>query len=162
MVTEAVVAQGDLDAIVAPRRGLVLERATGEGRFEAAEGPFRHYLRHVSVTPTGDGRFAVRQVVEAALAVPYWGWLFGPPYRARLRRLGAETGATAPWWAPPDRLDPEAAATLAALSLLSMILGYATILLSQTITFAAHEFGAGTAAQGVALAVVRFDLVLSF
>src|SRR2546430_3588948 len=101
MVTEAVVAHSEVDAILAPRRGLVLERAVSGGGFDAAEGPFRHYRRDVSVTPTDDGRIAVRQIVEMTLAVPYWGLLVGPPYPAPPRCLGPEAAHTAPLWGPP-------------------------------------------------------------
>jgi hypothetical protein len=104
----------------------------------------------------------VVQTITAELAIPYWGWLFAIPFRRQLAQLTPAAGRPAPWWAPPDRLDTEAAVTLAALALLAAVLGYATILLSQTITFAADEFHAGTTAQGVALAAVRFDVLLSF
>jgi MFS family permease len=50
---------------------------------------------------------------------------------------------------------------LANLASLSYIVGYLAALLSQTITFAAHEFGADKAAQGNALAAVRLDVVIS-
>jgi predicted MFS family arabinose efflux permease len=161
--TSGLVDQVQLEEILTPRSGIVLERAgTASGRFDLEEGPFHHYQRTVAVTDAGEGRFSVDQRVEVALAVPYWGWLFGPPIRRALRHLGPVAAGRHPWWAPPDRLDTEAASTLAALALLSVILGYATILISQTITFAAHEFGTGKTAQGVALAAVRFDLLLSF
>ncbi|MBA3654361.1 MAG: MFS transporter [Actinobacteria bacterium] len=162
LVTQGTVDADELARVLIPRNGLVLERDVGGGRFEAVEGPFRRYERRVTVTDTPDGRHHVTQEVSVELAVRYWRWLFATAFRRRLRRLGPESGDRTPWWAPPDRLDPQAAETLDALALLSVILGYATILLSQTITFAAHEFGAGKPAQGVALAAVRFDLLLSF
>lgn len=161
LATEAVVDDGTLEAILAPRDGLVREQPVGAGCYEAVEGPYRAYRRRVTVTPAENGRHHVRQEVDLDLAIPYWGWLFGRAFARRLGRLGTDTGAP-PWWAPPDRLDPEAATTLAALAVLSMVIGYSTILLSQTITFAAEEFGAGKTAQGVALAAVRFDILLSF
>ena len=176
VVTERTVDDAELAAILQPRQGLVLERRTGEGTFVMEQGPLRHYAREVTVTPAPGGGHAVRQVVEAELAVPYWGWLFAVPYRRALARLdsggarrpgeagrqGRASDQRPPWWAPPDRLDQQAAVTLAALCLLSLVLGYATALLSQTITFAAKEFHAGKPAQGIALASVRADILLSF
>lgn len=161
IVTEREVDDACVTAVLTPRSGLVRERAAADGFFELDEGPFTHYQRRVTVTPRGDGRHLVRQVIDADLAIPYFGWLFRGPYRGALARLEPDEGR-APWWAPPDRLDAEAATTLAALAVLSMVLGYATILLSQTITFAADQFGADKAAQGIGLAAIRFDLLLSF
>ena len=42
-----------------------------------------------------------------------------------------------------------------AIATLSLVVGYHGTLLTQTMTFAADEFGAGTAAQGNAFAAVR-------
>ena len=123
-------------------------------------GPFRHYERSVTVTPSAT---VVMRSVRSS--TPNW------PFRTSAGCSAASSGgpspasapkAGAPWWAPPDRLDAEASTTLAALAILSAVIGYATILLSQTITFAAEQFGAGKPAQGVALAAIRFDLLLSF
>jgi MFS family permease len=44
---------------------------------------------------------------------------------------------------------------------LSVVLGYLATLLTETVTYAAAEYGAGTRGEGVALAVVRGDVVLS-
>jgi MFS family permease len=162
VVTDAVVDDALLADVLTPGRGLVLERPADAGCFEAIEGPFHAYRRCVTVTPAADGRHHVHQVVEGDLAIPYWGWLFRGVFRRSLGRLGAGASGQLPWWAPPDRLDARAAVALASLALLSAVLGYATILLTQTITFAADQFGATKAAQGVALASVRFDVLLSF
>jgi len=64
-------------------------------------------------------------------------------------------------WSPPDALDRRAGTVLAALAGLAVALGYASTLLTQTITYAAKEFHAGTAGQGVALASVRTDILLA-
>jgi MFS family permease len=164
VVTEGIVDDAALAAILQPRTGLVLERDMGDGTFTMEQGPLRHYARRVEILPALDAvGHAVRQVVELELAIPYWGWLFATPYRRVLGRLDTSgPRQRPPWWAPPDRLDTQAAVTLAALCLLSLVLGYATALLSQTITFAAKEFHTGKQAQGVALASVRADILLSF
>src|SRR5205807_8584639 len=54
-----------------------------------------------------------------------------------------------------------AATVLATLALLSIVTGYLGSLLTQTITYAASEFGAHKSAQGIALGSVRADVVFS-
>src|SRR5262249_59655982 len=94
-----------------------------------------------------------------------WGFLLVPAVRAALRRDGlggtADAQVPKPWWYPPDRPDTRAARVLGLMATLSLVLGYVGVLLSQTMTFAADEFGAGTAAQGNALAAVRIGGVLA-
>ncbi|MDP9071375.1 MAG: MFS transporter [Actinomycetota bacterium] len=161
LVTEATVDPSEVGHILEPRRGLVRERPVGDDgcTFEAVEGPVQEYRRAVAVEGPPDGRRRVRQRVEYRFDLPYFGWLLGPALRRHLRPLVARTSP--PWWAPPDRLDPHTAQTLAALCALSVVAGYLGTLLTQTITFAADEFGATKADQGVALAVVRTDVVIT-
>ncbi|HEX9969286.1 MAG TPA: MFS transporter, partial [Acidimicrobiales bacterium] len=117
------------------------------------------YERQVEAMPEPDGRVRVRQVVEYRLAVPYFGFIFVPASRRVLGRIGPP--APAPWWAPPDTVDSRASVALGALCLLSWVAGYMGTILTQTVTFAAEEFGSGKGAQGVALAVVRADVLLT-
>ena len=91
--------------------------------------------------PTADGRFAVTQRLEFELAIPFWGWLFGPPLRGHLSKIGGPA-AKPPVWFPPDKMDAHASATLARIGVLAAVLGYAAVILTQTITYAADEFGA--------------------
>ncbi|PLS75051.1 MAG: hypothetical protein CYG61_09065, partial [Actinobacteria bacterium] len=162
-VTEAAVDAAAAERALAPRDGLVLERADGPGSFRAVEGPFRDYRRLVELAPhPGDGAVGprrLRQTVEYELAIPWFGWLFRRPVRRHLAKL--EPAPRWPWWSPPERISAQAAATLAALCLLSMVTGYLGTILTQTITFAAREFGADKSAQGVALAAVRADVVIA-
>ena len=162
VVTEATVDAATVERILEPRRGLVLERpvdAEGGVSFTAVEGPLPRYRRTVEVEGLPDGRRRVRQTVEYDVDLPYYGWLCRPAVRHHLRPLVA--GTTTPWWSPPERVDDRTAAVLASLCALSLVVGYLGTLLTQTITFAAEEFGAGRGAQGVALAVVRADVVIS-
>lgn len=159
VAAEAVVDDAVLARVLAPRRGIVLEDGGTEGVYGAAGGVLLDYRRTVDVTPAGDGRHRVRQTVEYRLDLPLWGWLFRVPLRRRIGRV--VPGAEVPWWAPPDRLDPRSAAMLGALCSLSVVVGYLGTVLTQTITFAAKEFGADKGAQGVALAAVRADVVVA-
>jgi MFS family permease len=157
--TEGTVDRQTLDVILTPRDGFVAERRTADGSFEAWEGPVRSYSRVVVVSPLDGGGATVRQTVEFRLAAPVWALLFALPARRLLGRLGP--GDTLPWWSPPDRLDAQASTSLATLASLSYVVGYLATLLTQTITYSAHEFGASRGAQGNALAAVRLDVVLS-
>lgn len=144
-----------LATIMEPRTDLVLERAMGDGRFDAAEGPVRAYRRTVAVRPAPDGpALLVTQEIDFRLAVPYFGWLFVRPFKRAMSRPAA-AGGGAPWWAPPGRLDARAASVLGTLALLTVVSGYLGTLFTQTIPFAGDEFGAGNQALGVAGSVVR-------
>lgn len=154
-----------LVAVLAPRAGIVLERPVrspsphGGHAYAAEEGPFSPYRRTVDHEPAGDGLHRVHQVVDYRAEVPYFGRLFEYLIRRHLGELAMSP--TPPWWSPPERLEPHGARALAALCALSVVLGYLGTLLTQTMTFAAAEFGAPKSAQGVALAVVRADVVVA-
>lgn len=168
---EATVDAEELARILQPRDGLVREAPVagvdghggggddGEASFLAEHGPLEGYHRSVRSEPLPDGRFRVWQTVGYRLDLPFWGWLFRFPVRRQLTRMAPHAGV--PWWAPPDRLDARSARTLSALCALSVVVGYLGTVLTQTITFAAEEFGADKGAQGLALAAVRADVVVA-
>ena len=136
------------------RGGLVDERDD----LSAATGPFRTYQRHVEVVATDDGRHRVTSTVRFTLAVPYWSWLFGPLLRPSLKKPGAPL----PWWGPADQLDARASSVLGLLCVASLVTGYLGTLMSQTITYAAEDFGLdGYGPQSVALTVARFSVVFA-
>lgn len=142
-----------LAGILTPRTDLLLERELGDGRFEAADGPVRSYLRTVEVgTAQAGGERAVIQTIDFELAVPYFAWLFLWPFK---RALARPPGARAPWWAPPARLDARAASVLGTLALLTVVFGYLNTLFTQTVTFAGDEFRSTNGALGVAGSLVR-------
>lgn len=162
VVSESTVERGDVDAILSPRDGIVRERALGSGRFDADDGPFRNYRRTVRVEHLADGRRAhVTQTVEFSLAIPYFAFLFVLPVRAQLRRIGPPPRRF-PWWSPPCRLDARAASALGTLAAVTLVAGYLNTLLTQTIAFAADEFGSSNRAQGVAGGVVRVGGMAAF
>lgn len=141
-------------ALLEPRTQLVLERALGGGRFEAAEGPVDHYLREVSVGPGGE----VTQRIEFRLAIAYFGWLFVVPFR---RAMARPERTRTPWWAPPARLDARGASVLGTLALLGVAFGYLNTLFTQTVSFAGEQFGATNTAQGVAGSAVRLGGIVA-
>lgn len=164
VVRTATVARADLDGILATREGVSAEVNLGGGRYGLAPGggPFREYRRTVVVEHLPDGeRVHITQTVDFSLAIPYFGWLFVLPISRRLARIGP-TAAGFPWWSPPARLDARAASALGTLAGASVVAGYLNTLLTQTITFAADEFGAGNRAQGFAGGAVRVGGMFAF
>ena len=167
-----------------PRRDIVAERAVGLDRFEAEGGPFGSYERRLelrradggddevgdsregegagSISDSGDpDRGSVWELTETTvyrLAIPVWAWLFHFPVRNALRRRHAAYGY---WWAPPDRLDARHATVLGLLCTAQVVDGYLGTVLTQTLTFAADEFGHGNTAQGIVLAVVRVGVLIA-
>ena len=178
------VAAADLDEILTPRDGIVAERVVelkpgagghlgGPGggrhggpepgggwrtiRFEQAEGPLRSYERRVEVRFRPDGRVDVTQSVSLRVGVPGFSWLFALPLRSYTTRIGRPRRT--PWWAPPTRLSRRAAVVLATLCLLTIIVGYLTDLLADTMTYAGGDFHVGKGGQGIALGVVEAGAV---
>jgi MFS family permease len=156
---EAVVDEGQLEEILRPRCGLIAERPAGEGRFELAEGAARSYRRTVTTERLAGGGIRVRQEVEFELGLPYFTWVFAIPLRLAIGRVRPDPRP--PWWAPPQRLDRRAAVVLATLAALAVVVGYLGALLSLTMTYAAREFRVDRAGQGVALGVVRINVILA-
>ena len=132
-------------------------------RFALVHGPFARYERTVDVAPADPGApggpVTVTETFDYRLPPGTWPFLTGRPVRAALRR--PPVAGKLPWWYPPQRPDARAATVLGLLATLSLIVGYHGTLLTQTMTFAADEFGAGTAAQGDALAAVRVGGVIA-
>jgi MFS family permease len=132
---------------------IVRERRDGDDRFVADEGPFRRYERTLRTLP--DGR--IEEQTRFTLAGGVWSRVFDPGFRRALRRRPVRT----PWWAPPERLDARAASVLALLCSLSLVGGYLGTLMTQTVTFAADEFGSTTTAQASALATTRVGVLVA-
>lgn len=152
------VGRGELSRLLRPRHDVVREREVAPGVFEAEDGPFRHYRREVHVLAAEGSTVAVVVRAEFRVAVPYFGFLFVWPLRRTLVRA---PGSASPWWAPPQVLDARAASVLGIVCLASLLVGYQSTLLTQTIAFAAEEFGSSDRAQGVALAVARVGFVIA-
>jgi MFS family permease len=156
----ALLTQEQLDVVRQPRTVTLEEARDGELSFVAVDNS-REYRRTLRVEPRADGRFRVDQRVELGgdADAGMWDVLFATLLVAHLARVGPDTKP--PFWFPPDKLDGQATAALSRIATLGFVLGYTTILLGQTITYAAQEFGANKAAQGVALASVRLDVVIA-
>jgi putative MFS transporter len=154
LVATTTVDAAGVDLIDRPRSDVVEERVDGDGRFLLAHGPFASYRRTVSVgEPDAEGRRTVTQRFDYELPPATWPFLMNRAVARALRRPPA--AGRMPWWFPPQRPDARAATVLGLLATLSVVVGYHGTLLSQTMTFAADEFGAGRSAQGVALSAAR-------
>ena len=160
VTTEVVLDQRDAVAALAPRDDLVLERELAPGRFGIADGPFRRYERTVAVTDVGEGRSRVVQRVRYEAALPFFGWMFRRAIGNEMRHVPDGTDRW-PWWWPPERQDARVSEVVALLCGLAFVVGYATAVTTQTITFAVDDFGVSDAAQGNALATVRVGVLLS-
>lgn len=166
VVNTAVVDPASARRWLEPRHDIVVERPPStDGHshcFELAEGPFSHWRREVRLTPVRPGAdlIEVREEISMRLAVPVWGTLFVLPLRHELRRP-PDPQRGSPWWAPPDVLSPRAATVLSLLCVFGLVAGYLGTLITQTLTYAAGEFGATTGEQGTLLAGVRIGVLLS-
>jgi MFS family permease len=172
------------DDVVGERRTDIADGAEGDdgedrgdgarrARFVQDDGPFARYERLVEIDETDVGEPSsvrangehpagprrVTETVEFELPPGTWRFLMHRAIAHTLRRP-ARPGRK-PWWAPPSRPDAQAAMTLGILCTLALVAGYLGTLLSQTMTFAADEFGAGKTAQGVVLSAVRVGGLLS-
>ena len=165
LVDHRVVPAGDADAWLHPRSDVVRELDGVEGEdgtvtFSLDEGPAHQWDRTVTITPGRDpGTVELSQRVHYRLAVPFWAPIFHRPLRRQLRRPPETSGP--PWWAPPEVVDARAATVLSLLCLVGAVAGYLGTLITQTLTYAAGEFGAGTGEQGTLLASVRVGVLLS-
>lgn len=156
--TTLVCTAAELDARREPRDDIVAESAAGSDRWTVDGGPFDRYERELEVVERPDGKFDVRETMRYHLAIPVWGWLFHLPVKRALSRRQASFGY---WWAPPDRLDASASTVLGLLCAVQIVDGYLGTVLTQTLTFAADEFGHGNTAQGYVLGTVRFGVLIS-
>ncbi|MBV9411254.1 MAG: MFS transporter [Acidimicrobiia bacterium] len=146
----------DVDALFLPRSYPVAERLTGDGVFEAdGDAPLLEYRRTVTLDTSG----SATQTVTFRLALPYFAWVFIPFFRYALRSPARDKQQ---WWLPPDRFDARATTVLGTLCAAAVLFGYINTLFNQTIAFAADEFHANNAAQGVAGGFVRAGGVLAF
>lgn len=159
MRTEAVVDSELAAQALKPRTGTVREVEVAPGRFACEAGPFRSYERTVTTESLEDGNVRVVQEVHHRLEIPFFKVLFAWPIAADLARIRGPHSA--PWWAPPDTVDAHGSRSLGALCALSLVCGYLGTILTQTITFAAKEFGAEPELQGRVLAATRIDIVIA-
>ena len=152
-------AEADAD-LFRPRRDLVLEAEDGPGRFVQAEGPFRQ-LRADGAGRAGrlDHRdhdlSAGHPVVRLGIRAAH------PAQPAARARVTAPTVARSRGGHLRSASTPRSAHVLGLLAAAQLTTGFCNTLFSQTVAFAADEFGASEGAQGVAGSVVRVGIILT-
>lgn len=160
-----VVTEAELDRLRTPRRDLVIEAADGPDRWTLATGPFKHYQRRLEVIEgpdlsNGDTPFyRVTERTEYKLDLPLW-W----PYLWLLMRQGLAGLDRKPrrrWWWPREVVAADTARMIAHLGTIGMMAGYMGVLIGQTITFAAADFGVTDDVQANTLAATRIGVLLS-
>lgn len=152
--------------LLAPRDDLLLEQLCPDSTadqivFEQCSGPFTHWRRTVARTDSG-----WRERTDYRIDIPWFGWLFFLPIRLFVARRGHHPSHDGPapgipWWAPRDRLDPRSVAVLGLLAVASMSSAFINTLFTQTVTFAADDFGVGDTAIGIAGSVVRVGILVT-
>lgn len=155
--------------ITTPRDDLVLETdrsdtqpGPGPGRpltdgdeawgFEQLDGPFTQYRRTVA-----SERDELVETTTYRYTIPWFGWLFRWP----VQRVISRRGSSSSWWAPPDRLDPTQILVIGLLAAASMSAAFVNTMFTQTVNFAADDFGVSDTAIGVAGATVRAGIVIA-
>jgi len=148
-----------LAGLRAPRRDLVREDALGDDTFALVDGPFRSYHRTLEVHPDTAGRHRVTERTEFSLAVPLW----GPVVRPLMARALADTNRRPRnrWWWPAEVVGRRTSELIGALCVISVMAGYLGVVIGQTITFAAADFGRTDAAQANTLAATRVGVLVS-
>ncbi len=162
IATNHVVDEAGLASLREPRTDLVIEASLGgtSGPWEAERGPFRHYRRSLS-TPRAlpDDRFEVTEETSFALAIPLW-WPLVQPLMKRALRSTERTPRLRLWW-PREVMAAQTTSLVAAICVISVMTGYMGVIIGQTITFAAEDFGSGDSAQANTLAAVRIGVLIS-
>ena len=148
-------------ALEHPRDDLVLERPLPDGRFEQADGPFLQYERRLE---RSDGNLV--ETTRYRISVPWFNWLFALPIRALVGRRWHQphhhgVPHSNPWWAPPDRLNERQIRVLGLLAAASMSSAFINTLFTQTVKFAADDFGVDHSGVSDATSIVRAGIVLA-
>jgi len=143
----------------APRADLLQERLHEDGAYRQERGPFTSYERVISLEPLAAGSVRVRERTDFRLGVPLWRPLINPLMKRAIAETDREPKRR--WWWPQQVLVVRSVRLLSAVSVLSIMAGYMGVLIGQTITFAALEFGNNDVAQTRTLAAIRVGIILS-
>lgn len=122
--------------------------------FEQRHGPFTRYRRTLRRTDA-----LWQETTVYSVSLPWFGWAFAYPVRAALGRRARS--ATSSWWLPPDVLSTRQVLVLGLLAAASMSSAFVNTVFTQTVPFAAADFGIDNRGIGIAGSVVRAGIVLS-
>ncbi|MBL6619548.1 MAG: MFS transporter [Ilumatobacteraceae bacterium] len=145
------------EEITSPRSGLLTERVaestTDSLTLEQERGPFASYRR--VLRRDGDHW---EERTDYRLEIPWFGWLFAIPVR---RWIGRRSPERRLWWAPPEALDQRQIFVLGLLAAASMTSAFVNTIFTQTVAFAADDFGVGNTGIGVAGSIVRAGILIT-
>ena len=155
---------GRRELVATPRDDLLdeveLARDDGPGgvvvTYGQRHGPFTDYRRTVSLPAPGTGAPLVEETAYV-VRIPWFGWLFSLPIRGVVARRLSARG----WWSPPDQVDATALLVIGLLAAASMSAAFVNTLFTQTVGFAADDFGVGETAKGDAGSIVRAGIVVA-
>ena len=162
-----------LDRLLQPRTDILIEaprsvpgraNTQGEGAatFTQAMGPFRSYERQVtwsSDASQATDSFDYAESTQFRTAIPFWGRAVDVLMGTAVKDLDRTPRHR--WWWPDEVVSSHTTTIISLLSLLGMIGAYIGVLIGQTITFAAEEFGSTDTAQANALAATRAGVILT-
>ncbi len=151
--------EAELAVLRTPRRDLLIERPDGPDAWTVETGPFRRYRRELRVSRNGTA-YTVEERTSYKLALPLWWPYLWLPFRLAL--AGRDRQPRRRWWWPREVVTAETTTLIAHLGTIGMMAGYMGVLIGQTITFAAEDFGVEDDVQANTLAAVRIGVLLSF
>lgn len=147
------------NSLAEPRVDFLIEIEETPGVYIQEEGPFRSYRRTLTSTRIDDDNIQVDEVTEFVLDMPVWWIAFNPLMRRGLTETD-RTPRRRRWW-PEEVLTERSTKLISVLAILSIVAGYLGVVIGQTMTFAAEEFGADTSRQANTLAAIRIGVLLS-
>ncbi len=162
-----------LERLRTARTDLLEERQDGHDQWTIAEGPFSSYRRELTVGPEVDSAngagsaagqstapITVTETTEYKLALPIWWPYLWLPMRFALASQDRNPRRRM-WW--PKAVVPASISRLICyLATIGAMAGYMGVLIGQTLTFAASDFGIDDDVQANTLAAVRVGVLLSF
>ncbi len=147
-----------LSTLRSPRADLVLEEPDGPDSWRMVKGPFSEYRRFLTFSESTGGP-TVTETTEFKLAIPLW-WVY---LILLFRRALASTDRRPRkrfWW-PKEVVDADTSRLIGAVGTIGAMAGYMGVLIGQTITFAAEDFGVDDSGQADTLAATRLGVLLS-
>lgn len=142
-----------------PRGDLLVEHSEQPGTFRQEQGPFRSYERMATIEAGEGDAVRYRERVEFSLDIPIWRPVFHPLMKRALRDIDRHRRPR--WWWPTQILTQRSARLLGTLSVIAIVAGYLGVLIGQTLTFAAAEFGVDDIGQTRTLAAIRIGVIVS-
>lgn len=145
-----------LETLRTARGDIVLEEAAGGDRWTMVTGPFSEYSRYLTFSDDGG---TVTETTEFKLAIPLWWVYLILLFRRALADLDRRPRKRF-WW-PREVVDADTSRLMGAVGTIGAMSGYMGVLIGQTITFAARDFGVSDSGQANTLAATRVGVLLS-